>query len=375
MQPILRRFSIRLSRGWALLVLLVGGIVAAAFWIGPLRPLPAELQLVARTERGQYATSVRYDANRAAPGTTPGAAVRLPLVLGVRNVGVQPARPAALYLSVPWHFRVLDASGVPLPAQHTTGNPLTRLRVALEADWIQADSAVVPLLSADTLWLEPTLPSYYCIFLSEGVPDFVPAPAYDAELVARFQVFYSFSAASSARQTGVLEVEVDPELVRVEPAPVPPAYPVTYQEPEVPLPELGPLVKIGSRTEQCGDPDQSLTLQTVLWETASGGAFYVLYSGGQPRKYLFDLDRDGEIELEIWDQDGDGRFEARRQARFRAPAFLQPVRPALTDTVAAPPDSATLGAPPAAVVRPDSLRPDSARRDTLRRDTLRRDTL
>ncbi len=49
--------------------------------------------------------------------------------------------------------------------------------------------------------------------------------------------------------------------------------------------------------------------------------------GGVPRKYLFDLDRDSIIELEMWDPDGDGEFETRRQARLPIPAFLLPPPP------------------------------------------------
>jgi hypothetical protein len=396
MDPILQRFRLRITRGWALLMLIVGAVIAAAFWIGPLRPVPAELQLLALTPAGSFVSTIAYDEERARPSTTPGASARFPLVLGVRNVGARPARPTALYLSIPARFRLLDRWGTPLIGRHDAGNPLVRYKLELAPEWVTPGAEAKPLAPGDTLWLEPSLPSYYCTFITEGVPDFVPAPAYDAELIAQVGIFYSFSAASTARQAGLLNISIDPALLRVEPAQMPPNYPILYQEPETPRPELGPLIQAGARVAQCGDPDQAVELHTILWETTSGGRFFVIYTGGAPRKYLFDLNHDGIIELEMWDTDGDGLFEASRQARFRTPPFLIPAAQLASAGDASRPDSAWLrnfndvAAGPFRFVRPprdtsgvqsgglgptqDTLR--SVDRALIQRpDTVRRDTL
>src|SRR6185369_13271836 len=82
-----------------------------------------------------------------------------------------------------------------------------------------------------------------------------------------------------------------------------------------------------------------LELYDVLWETATGGRFFLVYHGGAPRKYLFDLDRDSIIELEMWDPDSDGKFEATRPAHMPIPEFLMPARAPRAVIVAATGDS------------------------------------
>jgi hypothetical protein len=77
----------------------------------------------------------------------------------------------------------------------------------------------------------------------------------------------------------------------------------------------------------------------VLWETATGGRLFVVSYGGAARKYLYDLDRDSIIELEIWDPDSDGRFEASRPTRMYIPEFLMPARPPIRVAVSTPVDS------------------------------------
>jgi hypothetical protein len=400
MDPIFKRFSLRITRGWALLILVIGLLLAGSFWVGPLRSPPAELQLLALGANGAYAQAVTVDRNDALPSNTPGREVRFPLALGLRNVGARGTTPHALHLSVPARFQVTGAHAR-VPASYSAGNPLVRYQLDVAAREIAPGEPPVPLEPVDTIWLEPALPTYYCTFLADDIPDFIPAPAYDPELISRVEIFYSFRAESSARQTGLLTVHVDPRLLRTEAAPVPPAYPVTLQEPEAPRPELGAIYRVGSRREQCGEPDQAVELHTVLWETENGGRFFVVYHGGAPRKYLFDLDRDDFIELEMWDPDSDGRFEARRQARFRTPGFLLPILPpaARLSGGTVVPDSAwlrnfydtaagpfrflrgvrdTSGIPGGRGQRPDTLvrgataPPRGAAADTIRRDTLER---
>jgi hypothetical protein len=88
-----------------------------------------------------------------------------------------------------------------------------------------------------------------------------------------------------------------------------------------------------------------MELFAVTWESQAGARFHVIHVQGQPRKHLYDLNGDGIVQLETWDVDGDGRFEARREARFPVPEFLLPLptqRPELTLPDTVPPDSAWL---------------------------------
>jgi hypothetical protein len=108
---------------------------------------------------------------------------------------------------------------------------------------------------------------------------------------------------------------------------------------------MGALRKDGSRTAYCGDPERAVELFTVRWSAIGGGKIYSIYTDAMPRKHLYDLNADSIIELESWDADGDGRFEAMRQARFAVPEFLVPrleVADALLTPDNAPPDSAWL---------------------------------
>jgi hypothetical protein len=68
---------------------------------------------------------------------------------------------------------------------------------------------------------------------------------------------------------------------------------------------------------------------SVDWETANGGRVLVLSTNGRPRKQLFDLDRDSIIELEMWDPNRDGKFEAWRQAEYAIPTLVLPERVAM----------------------------------------------
>lgn len=335
MDPILKRFRPRITRGWALLLLFAGAVIAAAFWIGPLRAVPAELRLLARGDDGAFAPRVSFDASDAKRDPAADSTPRLPLLLGITNAGARPARPAALFMSVPATFRLMDAAGEPFPSTREVGNPLIRYRIDLQPTTVEPGPAVRPIGVADTLWLEPVLRDYYCTFGAEGVPDFVAAPARDPEVMSHVEIFYSFSAATVARQAGLVTVMVEPALLAHEPVPQPPAFPATVVEPAAPRPPMAGLVEIGSRIADCGDSDQDAVLHTVLWETPSGGRFFVVYHQGMPRKHLFDLDRDGLIELEMWDPDADGDFEARRAARLRTPSFLLPHGLAATGTTPA----------------------------------------
>lgn len=414
MFDILRRFGFGVSRGFAIVVLLVAVALFAALWIGPLQATPGELRLLVLGEDGRFGSSVDL---RAGPADTMSErAGRYPLLFGVRNLGARTVEPVVLSLSIPARFRLLDGEGTPYPAERSPNNPLVRYRLRLPSATFPPDSQPVLLAGIDTLWIEPVLHAYECVLTADRVPEFVPTPAYDPAELARIEVFYSFVGGSAeVRQAGLLELRVDPESLRVPSAPAPPNVQPTVTEPAAEMPDVGVLGYLGERRAECGDPMQPIELHTIAWGTENGGTFLVLYHGGSPRKYLFDLNGDDIAEIEMWDPDGDGDFEARRQTRLPLPDYLFPVeageeaavdtlptdalwlenfhdvadgpfrflpdslrpdRPVSVDTVAPPP-----AAPPAT---PPPVRRDTApavRRDTVppvRRDTVppvRRDTL
>jgi hypothetical protein len=316
-------------RGVVVLLLIVGAVVAGAFWIGPFRPIPAELRLVAA---GVGAGAVV--GNAGAPGEP-----RFPLVLALENRGGRVAQPVSVSLSLPAAFRV-RSSGTALERESVAGNPLVRYELPVPERRVAPGAPAQLLVPGDTLWLEPRLSDWYCTTQSDSIPEFVPAPAVSAAQLADVQLFYSLGEASyRGRAAGLLRLRLDPAALANRPAPQPPNYPMQLREPELPRPELGLLRAAGTRSAECGDPQQPLELYTVTWETAVGGRFIVVYLNGAPRKQLFDLNRDSIIELEMWDPDADGRFEARRAASYAIPSFLLPERSA----AAVPADSVALG--------------------------------
>jgi hypothetical protein len=340
MQHVVRRFGFRISRGWIVLLVIIGAMVGLGFWIGPFRPLPADLKLLALGGDGRFREAVQIP--RAWADTMPpqpDARARFPLVLAVYNNGFREATPHRLVLSVPARFRLSNSAGQEFPSRIIVGNPLTQYTFTIEPGTVSPRSLPRVLSSLDTLWLEPVLPGYYCNAFSDSVPEFVPAPAQNAASLSRVRVFYSFDARSRDRQTGLLDVQLDPSLLERAPTPAPPDNPATVVEPEAPRPAVGPLRRIGTRTTWCGDPGGALQISDVLWETATGGRLFVVSYGGAARKYLYDLDRDSIIELEIWDPDSDGRFEASRPTHMYIPEFLMPARPPVRVAVSTPTDS------------------------------------
>ncbi|MGQ0813848.1 MAG: hypothetical protein ACT4O1_05225 [Gemmatimonadota bacterium] len=322
---IVRRFGFRPTRGWVALSIIVALLAAGSFWIGPFRPRPPELKLLALSGDGRFREFVGIPsawADTLSPASE--ATARFPLILAVHNAGSRVARPTELALSLPSRFRVTDSRGVPLPSSTVIGNPLVRYELPIETGAIEPGQLPTMIAGGDTLWLEAIVPSIYCTALSDSVPEFVSAPPQNPNLMARVRIFYSFSGGTRQRQTGLLTVQVDPNLVERAPAPRPPIFETQVIEPEAPRPPLSALIQIGSRITWCGDPGQPVEIHSALWETPEGGRFIVLYHGGVPRKHLFDLNRDSIIELEMWDQDGDGKFESRRVARMAIPAFLMP---------------------------------------------------
>ncbi len=326
MRHVIQRLGVRLTRGWSIILLVIVILTGAALWVGPLRPLPADLWLVALGADGRFHETVEIPANLA--DTTqdePGVSARLPVVLAVYNNGARDAVPIRLSLSVPRRFRLASSAGKPYPTRSTAGNPLVQYVFDIEPGRVRPKHLPRVLSSLDTLWLEAVLPSYYCTLL-DSIPEFVPTPPQDPNVLAQLRIFYSFEARTRSRQAGVLTMQIEPILLRHTPAPTPPVFPTRMREPEFPLPALGVLRQVGSRATQCGDLGANITLNSVLWETPEGGRFFVVHQGNKPRKYLFDLNRDSIIEFEMWDPDRDGKFEAARQARMVIPEFLMPPR-------------------------------------------------
>src|SRR5690606_25167167 len=140
-------------------------------------------------------------------------------------------------------------------------------------------------------------PRYYCHLQGLNIPEFEAAPGLDPAVLSDVRIFYSFTdGRDDDRHTGLLTVSLDPERIRVEPAPVPPLFSTVVRLPEAPAPPVGPSWFAGARRAHCGDPMQPIELYTVLWENASGGRLFTVYVDGIGRKRLYDLNRDGVIE-------------------------------------------------------------------------------
>ncbi|HUP88585.1 MAG TPA: hypothetical protein VM100_04520 [Longimicrobiales bacterium] len=343
---VVRRFGFRLSRGWFALIMVVGGLTAAAFWVGPFRPLPARLQLLALSGDGRYREYVGIPSKWA--DTLPAASeatARFPLILAIQNAGAVSAQPSHLALNLPARYRITNARGEPLPFHTTMGSPLVRYNLPIRSAPIDPKRAPAKMAGLDTLWLEPIVPTLYCTAFSDSIPEFVSAPPQNAEVLSRVRMFYSFSGPRiRARQTGLLTVQVDPNLVKREPSPNPPVFETEVVTPEPVRPAIDSLKYVGQRTTWCGDPGQPMQIGDVLFETRDGGRYFVVYHAGRARKWMFDLNRDSIIELEMWDGDGDGKFESRRTARMAIPSFLMPYTAAdtalaaeLADTVPSTP--------------------------------------
>lgn len=334
---IFKRLGSAISPAWSIPLLIIGLSIGAAYWVGPLRPLPPELRLLALQRDGTFTDSIEPAPRRF------GDDIRFPLVLGAQNIGYADARPAVLDLSVPLGFHLVDRDGRALPQEISMGTPLGRYRLGLSASKLVPGG--VPELLLDTLWLEADLSSYTCAVLNDGVPEFQPRPPVNPALLGKVDIFYSFlTPDSDIRQAGLLRVRVDSTLLRVPTAVMGEFGPPILEEPAVELPPLDALYQIAKTDATCGDPQQPVQLQSVIYENEGGGRFLVVYHEGAPRKYLLDLNADSIVEREVWDPDGDGNFEATRTTRYAIPGFLFPRRveiPALAaDTV--PPDPAFL---------------------------------
>lgn len=325
MRQVFRRFRSKVRRRWILTG--VGGVVGVLIVILiPWRSRAGGLELLVLGADGRFSESVRIPRQWAdTTGLASGAVLRVPLVFGLQNSGNKAYEPSRLELSMPIRFRLVRSDGQPLTGELTPGTPLIRYHLDLQTGTIRAGQAAIRFPKLDTIWLEPIIPSFYCMTFADSVPEFVPSPPAPIEAISRVSIFYSFNEEGvSQRQTGLLTIQLDPALLRQEAPEPPPVYPVSYREPAAPMPPFNSLQYMGSTRAFCGEPEDPMELLVTLWQTPEGGRFFVLDHGGAPRKYLFDLNRDSIIELEMWDPDADGRFEAWRAARLPIPSFIMP---------------------------------------------------
>lgn len=321
----MRRSSSPVSRFDGRWLLVLAAAVALVLVIRLLPGSPAEppLHLVALGADGTFHDTLYVPASWR--DTATGATVRVPLVLGVRNTGARPARPARLSVSLPVRFRLTD-SGARLTPELQVGSPLVTYAVDTELGPVEPGRLPSLLPGLDTVWLEMLIPAYHCVLLGDSVPEFIPAAPPPVSAMSDVRMFYSFDGGDLAqRRTGTLSVRLDTALLAVDVPPMPPSFPVVADTARA-SPDVGELRYAGSRLTPCGGPQNPLMLRSTLWFTAAGGRVILLAHGGTVRKRLYDLNGDGVLERESWDADGDGTFETTRQARLPIPGPLLPVQ-------------------------------------------------
>lgn len=335
----LKRFGFEIRLRWMLPLLLLAILGAGVYYLYPrFSTNGAELQLVGVGPDGEFQPAVFVPAGWAQPGDpSVGGVARYPLLLGVRNVGSERARPERLVLHLPARYRLTLPGGEVLPRRIALSSPLVRYVFDIEPPVLVPGRLPDILPGLDTLWIEPLVPSHYCVVVADSVPEFLPAPVLEPELLGRVRIFYAFEGGTlDARETGTFEIRLDPDPLRRPETPAAPVFPVVINNKGLNLPELQLLRRAGARRSFCGEPEDPYELLTTLWEVPGGGRLFVLDFGGAPRKYLLDLDRDSIVEYELWDPDADGSFEIGRQARFPIPSILMPLpQPVRTDTLAA----------------------------------------
>ena len=295
---------------------LVAVIVAAVGLLRSGGALGDRLSLVALGADGRFGADVELAPRADGQG--------YPLVFAVVNEGRRSARPRSLRLALPAWFRITGDSGDALPAERSEGDPLAHFRLPLPSETVEP--GVLPLVPAglDKLRLEPVLASIDCSLSWNGVPAFESAPPWDLERLSQVTIYWAFDG-GGGRLAGLLRLRIPQEGLL--PAPVPTAFgELTAHAGDAPRPDVGALTLESDARATCGEPERPLELRAVGWKTASGGRLVIVMHEGQPRLHLFDLDGDGNIDLEIQDTDNDGVFESRRTVSYPIPAFLIPRR-------------------------------------------------
>jgi hypothetical protein len=247
MRHILLRMAPRFSGRWILGLLLVGVLVAAATFVRWGSPV-VDLEVLALGPDGQFHERTVVPVGWADTATvTPDAVVRFPLILGVRNVGYEPARPERLVLSVPARFRLTGQAGEALDGTTDLTTPLIRYTLDPRLGPVEPGRLPTLLPAFETLWLEAVIPRYYCVELADSIPEFVPAPPPPLEAMSRVRLFYALEGGDVVeRLTGILSLELDTAAMAVTLPDPPPTFPVE-RDPELANPDLGPLELVGSR--------------------------------------------------------------------------------------------------------------------------------
>jgi hypothetical protein len=357
-------------------LVVLGGVVALrVYGVGPGSSTRAQLQLLALDASSRFAADALL--KRADP--TADGPVLFPLIFAVVNTGTRAAAPDSLFLSVPTWIRLVDADGLPRPAQDE-GGTLVRYGLALQGESFEPGALPLVPGGIDRLWVAPELPAVTCNVRWDGVIEFVAAPPWDMERLATIDAFFSLQSGES-RHTGVLRLRLDPDLIRTRAGDWQ-AGPVSVRRPSVALPNLGRMALEGIREGVCGAPELNVPYRSVVWRTGDSlsGRFIGIQQDGAPRRLLYDINGDRRIDFEAWDGDRDGQFESGRTASWPIPAFLLP-RPtpapqdttrttdAAADTMTQ--DSSTIPARPDTAIAPVTP-PDTGQRARTARDTMSR---
>jgi hypothetical protein len=321
----MRRFVPRFDSRW-LVGLLIVGVVVAGVTMVRWGVAPAELELMVLGQDGQFHAVLEMPADWGETATvTTDAVARFPLILGVRNTGIGPARPGRLQLAVPLRYRLTGPGGEELDGRVDPATPLITYTLDPRLESIEPGLLPAMLPAYETLWIEALVPRYYCVEMGGGIPEFLPAPPPPLTAMSDVRIFYVLEGGDMPeRQTGTLSLRLDTTLMAVTMPAQPPAFPIETGA-ELARPALGPLQLVGSRQVLCGEPEAPMELLSTVWESEGGARLITLDYGGTVRKHLFDLNGDGVIDRESWDPEGDGRFTATRRVRMPTPEFLLPL--------------------------------------------------
>lgn len=333
----------------ALLVLALLALLGGAYVLIPMAvPEEVDLQLVVRGDDGAYSDRVRAGVDPVRIADAGDGDIRVPLVLALRNTGEVPGAPERIRLHVPPHVELVASESANLLRGRSVSEPLIRYVLAGPFEQVAPGEDPSPVLSSDTIWLRPTLRRWECAVITDSVPELVPARERDPEDLAGFPVYYSLEGGIlSGSRSGTLQVRLDPAILDQTTPDTPPDFPVELRASGFQVHDSIPLNSAGAHDVWCGPLERPIELHVEAWQTPPGGLVLRLSYGGTPRKYLLDVDGDDVVERELWDPDGDGRYEASREARFPLPRFLIPpaaeeADPMPADTVSA--DTASPGA-------------------------------
>lgn len=362
------RIRLRTLIAVAVVVISLVAVVAAMRW-GPLRNPPPALQLMAHDPLVGLGPTARLAPPPWADTSRRGA-IRLPLLLAIRNTGSRPAVATGIRVAAPWQIRLESAEGTPLPMEAEGGNPLLHYTIPLDSGLtVPAGAFGVVIPGFERLWVRPVASALTCTLDAAGVPVFSPAAPLDPSLLARPTLYWTIHEEDVRRRSsGVLTLELDSRWFAVPPAPRPPDFPPLPLDDTTSLPDLSTLPSAGHRYLLCGEAIEPVTVGSTVHRTSDDGSIVALSVDGVTRKLLFDLNGDSLIEAEAWSSAG-GRIDLARRTRFEIPDYLLPLPPPPEAPVVT--DSAAMGdtvfrssADTVPAARPDTAGPGRA--DTTR---------